>query len=159
MRVQRGIVSLAFTDLDESITSVQWKKDHHFIKLFCAELSRLVSGKNLESNELKVIFDLLPYLEYETNCFINSDNMPMSKQDICNVLSYSENTVDDILKSLRRKEVIANSKLGRKNQYFLNPCLFFKGKKIDKTLYMLFKNYIKKNDYTLYIQYADKYGW
>jgi hypothetical protein len=88
---------------------------------------------------LSSILLLLPCVEYETN-LIAIDGIALNKKEIVELLKYSENKVDDILKSLVEKKILAKTKVGRNIIYHFNPYIEFRGQYLNPETESIFRD-------------------
>jgi len=109
-----------------------------WIRLFtgpCRILSR-----SLNSTELSITLYLASYIDYTTGLLRHDNGKFLRRATIIRETGYSEKTIDKILKNLKDKQIIGKHKIGRETQYTINPFIFMKGKRINKTLYTMYKN-------------------
>lgn len=109
-----------------------------WVRLFTKSAQRL--SKSLNGSEMLVVMHLASYIDYTTGMLRHSNGQILKRTAIIRDTGFNEKTVDKILKSLREKQVISKNKVGREIQYFANPFIFMKGKRVNKTLYDMFKN-------------------
>lgn len=98
-------------------------------------------SNGLTGTELQMVYTLLPFLSYESGMLKHGNNgQPLTRSYISVYTGLSLKTVDRIMAGLKEKQVIGRNVVGREVQYFMNPWLFMRGKRINKTLHDMFKN-------------------
>jgi len=94
----------------------------------------------LTGAEMQLAYILLQFLSYESGMLKHQNGQPVTRQYIAQYTGLSLKTVDKLLQKLKEKQVIGRNVVGREVQYFMNPWLFMRGQRINKTLYDMFKN-------------------
>ena len=97
-------------------------------------------AKTLKGTELQMVYFLLPFLSYESGMLKHPNGQPLNRTYIAKETGLSINSVDRILQKLKEKRIISRNVTGHEVQYLMNPWLFMRGKRINKTLYDIFKN-------------------
>lgn len=97
-------------------------------------------AKTLKGTELQMVYFLLPYLSYESGMLKHPNGQPLHRNYIAEKTELSLSSVDRILQKLKENRIISRNVTGNEVQYFMNPWLFMRGKRINKTLYEMFKN-------------------
>ena len=110
-----------------------------YIKTFIKPMSML--SESLSGPESFMVFYLLQYLSYDSGILMHPNGKALTRSYIAEEIGQSERQIDRTLDKLREKQVLKKA-LGdnREVHFIMNPWLFMKGKKINKTLYELFKN-------------------
>lgn len=108
-----------------------------FIKMYARPLSFL--AESMSGPEMNLIYMLLPHLGYESGMLQHSNGQPITREYISGLTGQSERTIDRLLQGLRDKQIIGRNVVGRDVQYFANPYLFQRGRRINKTLHDMFK--------------------
>lgn len=137
---QQGIES---KDLDFSISGtfvydrkkVPWKPNVQFIKVFKLELDKLTTKKDITLDILGLIKLFEKYIGYEDNILYNDKGDYMSQKDIMQLTGLGRKKVSDMINVLTKHKVLFKFPHGedkRKNIYYGNPNLFYRGGKIDK---------------------------
>jgi|LSQX01.3.fsa_nt_gb hypothetical protein len=119
--------------------TVELLPNESYIKTFIKPLSQL--SEVLSGPEMFMTYYLLQYLSYDSGLLMHANGKLLTRKRICDELGQSERQVDRTLESLKEKEVIKKV-LGAKREvsFLVNPWLFMRGKRINKTLHDLFKN-------------------
>lgn len=123
-------------DYLESTTEIL--KDEAYIKMYNRPMFSL--ARSLTGSELQMVYFLLPFLSYESGMLKTRNGQPLARKQISGKTGLSINTVDRLLQGLKEKQIIGRNVVGREVQYFMNPYLFMRGKRINKTLHDMFKN-------------------
>jgi hypothetical protein len=103
----------------------KWLKRSHFTKLY-DDMFEIIDEFNLDAYELATIFKLIRYVEYETN-LLQKDGIALNKKDLIEILKYSENKIEEIIKKLVSKKILSKTKVGRNIIFHMNPYIAFKG--------------------------------
>jgi hypothetical protein len=118
-------------------SKVNWKSRSRFAKIFISELKKVMKNKKITIEMLGFLTYLIPYLDFENNVLLNEDGTYMTQNDIVKLTGWNRNKVNNTLKVLFENEIIYTKKQEtdkRKLKYFINPNLFYKGRKIDKSV-------------------------
>ncbi|MHB8916546.1 MAG: hypothetical protein ACYC4H_00850 [Desulfocucumaceae bacterium] len=118
--------------------TVEILPDEAYIKTFTKPLTQL--AETLTGPETSLVYYLVQYLSYESGMLKHRNGQPLDRTYISGETGQSERTVDRLLHGLKAKHVVGRNVVGREVQYFLNPWLFMRGKRINKTLHDMFKN-------------------
>lgn len=113
--------------------------DANFIKLYTNTLKDLIN-ENLTSSDLKVILVCLEHLRYDSGAvtFENTGEF-LSQQDIIKISKLSKMSVYNSIERLVGKKILHKGTTGKEYQLFMNPFIFMKGIRVNKTLYSMFK--------------------
>ena len=120
-------------------TLERWRKGYQYTKVFSDTMN--VVGKELSGTECKVIMLLMSYIRYDTGLLATLKGIPLTNDDVIDIVHMSKRTVFDTMDGLVRKKVFCKNRAGLHNQYFVNPYIFLKGSYINKTLKAMFKDY------------------
>jgi len=118
--------------------TVEILPDEAYIKTFTKPLTQL--AETLTGPETSLVYYLVQYLSYESGMLKHRNGQPLDRAYISDETGQSERTVDRLLQGLKEKHVMGRNVVGREVQYFLNPWLFMRGKRINRTLHDMFKN-------------------
>ena len=119
-------------------STVELNRGEPYAKLYIRPMFEL--AKALSGSEMQMVYYLLSYLSYDSGIVMQNNGKPLSRQIIAQEINLAVKTVDKILRSLHQKQVIGKHNNGREVHFTMNPWLFMRGKRINKTLYELFKN-------------------
>jgi len=119
-------------------STIELNKGEPYAKLYMRPMFAL--ARALSGSELQMVYYLLSYLSYDSGIVMNANGKPLSRQIIAQDINLAVKTVDKILQSLHSKQVIGKHNNGREVHFTMNPWLFMRGKRINKTLYEFFKN-------------------
>lgn len=110
-----------------------------FAKVFI-NASDILGDENLSSGEYSVLMKMFRYISYDS-CVLRHENgkdLGLSGiKKICN--NMSERTVENSIKKLLERGILAVCKKGRINIYLVNPYIFFRGKVPDEATEQVFK--------------------
>ena len=124
---------------DEYLKStIELNKGEPYAKLYIRPMFEI--AKTLSGSELQMVYYLLSYLSYDSGIIMNNNGRPLSRQVIAQEINLAVKTVDKILQGLHSKQVIGKHNNGREVCFTMNPWLFMRGKRINKTLHEFFKN-------------------
>ena len=110
----------------------------YFIKVYCHALDKLVK-EDLNSSDFKVLLVCLKCYNYNTGLISNARGKELSANDFVDCSFLKRSAVYKSLNNLVSKGIIAKVKTLKNIKYYGNPFIFMKGKKINKTLYDMFK--------------------
>jgi hypothetical protein len=120
-------------------STVEILPDAPYIKTFIKPLSQL--SEIATGQEMLMIYYLMQYLSYDSGLLLLQNGRYLTRSHIAEDLEQSERQVDRTLDKLKENEVLKRV-LGARREvsFIMNPWLFMKGKRINRTLYDLFKN-------------------
>lgn len=118
--------------------TVELNKNEPYAKAYLRPMFDL--AKALSGAELQMVYFLLPYLSYESGILMHHNGKALNRAYISDMSGLAIKTVDKILQGLHSKQVIGKHSSGREIQFTMNPWLFMKGKRINKTLHEFYKN-------------------
>jgi len=118
--------------------TVEILKDETYTKIFGRAGFRL--ARALTGAELQMIYLLVHYISFDSGILMHSNGKPITRYFLAKETGMSERTVDRILQGLKEKQVLGKHVSGREVHYTVNPWLFMKGNRINRTLYEFFKN-------------------
>lgn len=118
-------------------------KDHLpkelYVKAFIRPMFKL--PEVLSGTEVQFVYYLLQFLEFESGVLSHPTNgKHLSREYISLDTGMGLSTVDRLLGKLKEEKVISHNHLGREVKYFMNPFIFMRGRRINKTLHEMFKN-------------------
>ena len=102
----------------------QSQKGAYFTKVFIAATKKLTPI--LQPNEKSFLFDVLPYLDYDTNFIVDAQQQRLNLKGIADLHGMSERQVVRILNSLEEKLVIQRKTVGQNTYVYLNPQYFYR---------------------------------
>lgn len=118
--------------------TIELLPDEPYVKTYTRPMFEL--SKSLTGTEMQLVHFLLQYLSFESGVLKHPNGRFLARSYIAMETGLSERTVDRLLHGLKDKRVLARTTSGREVQYFMNPYLFMRGKRINKTLHEMFKN-------------------
>lgn len=122
----------------ELINKVEINEKESFVKAYVRPMIDL--GNSLTGAEMNLVYYMLPYLNYCNGMITANNGRPLAKEKIVRDLGVNKRQIEKLIKNLKDKQVIGIHKTGHEVQYFMNPWLFMKGQKINRTLHVMFKN-------------------
>lgn len=125
--------------IDYLIDTMPIQKDEQFVKTFIKSLDILVS-EQLSGSAYSIIIMAIRYLRYGSGIVAFENGKPFTKHDFIEFCKLKERTVDYAVEELVEKKIFSKNKTGHDIQYFVNPFIFMRGERINKTLYVMFKN-------------------
>ena len=126
------------SSITEFKNSIDLNKNELFIKVYIKtlfDLSDIMTGA-----ESVFLFYLLSFLSYKDGVIKYSNGKIVTKQHMAKDTKKSVRNIERLLYSLISKEIIGIHKSGENISYTVNPFLFMRGKRIDNSLYDLYKN-------------------
>ena len=113
--------------------------DAPYIKTFIKPLSKL--SEITTGPEMLMVYYFMQYLSYDSGILSLPNGRYLTRSHIAAELEQSERQVDRTIESLKEKEVLKKV-LGARREVsiIVNPWLFMRGKRINKTLHAMFKN-------------------
>lgn len=113
--------------------------EYDYVKMYLIPIAQL-SG-SLTGPECALTMFLVSFLSYDSGITMHSNGRIVTRQYIAQEMGYSERQVDRLLDGLKEKEIVKKV-LGARREIsiIMNPWLFMRGKRINKTLYYMFKN-------------------
>lgn len=118
--------------------TIELNKEVPFIKLFISHDFTL--AKELNGIETTMLMYLCNFISYESCAIMYNNGIFLNTNHISENLGISENYIYKIMTKLVQKQTIARCKTGRKTFYIMNPYIFQKGKRVNKTLHKMFKH-------------------
>lgn len=119
--------------------TIPWKIKDPFIKMFPESLR--VVALNSSGTELAIIMSLIECIDYDTGMLSSHKGFPITNIDIEEITGFNKKTIIIAMDNIVCNKILSRNKVGRSYQYFANPFIFMKGKRITTTLHAMFKNY------------------
>jgi hypothetical protein len=119
--------------------TITWKTKDPFIKMFPESLR--VVALNSSGTELAIIMSLVECIDYDTGMLSSHKGFPITNIDIEDITGFNKKTIIVAMDNIVCNKIFSRNKVGRSYQYFANPFIFMKGKRITTTLHAMFKNY------------------
>lgn len=124
--------------LDIYNNTVELNKNDSYVKMYSKcmfELSNVITGK-----ESIMLTYLLQFVSYQTGILTHSNGICVTRGFIAKDTNQDRRTVDRTLEGLVKKKVIGKYRTGKSVCYLVNPYIFMKGTRVNKTLAKLFEN-------------------
>jgi hypothetical protein len=122
--------------LDET---VEVGKNEYFVKIFESTLVDL-GDESLTGKQWKVLITLIKHFKYKSGLVSYKNGNPLYIENISKLSAIPERTTYEAIEKLILKKIIAKNRTGTEIQYYMNPFIFCKGTRINKTLYSMFQN-------------------
>lgn len=122
--------------LDCLIDTVELNKGKEFIKVYPKMMFEV--SKKLSGVESQMLNYLIQYIGYQTGILTFSNGRALTRSHIAQETEQDVKTVDKIMSSLIKKQVLGKHKSGKKVCFLANPFIFMKGNRVNKTLVKLF---------------------
>lgn len=110
-----------------------------YITVNSAELRLLMD--DIDKNEASAIMALLPYVSFTSSVIQHKNGKCIGTEDMPKILGMSRNTSYETINKLVAKDILYKGKNSKEVQYYMNPWLTKKGRKVNSTLASMFKNY------------------
>ncbi|CAI8950901.1 MarR family transcriptional regulator [Priestia megaterium] len=127
------------------------KNKVRFVQLIQENILYLRDIKYLTTAEKNFLMDLVPNVEFSSNCIVNDsrqvNSLPVTQSDLAEILGKKKQNINPIIKGLIDKGILARSESGiednnvRAYALFINPHIMFSGDKdnINGTLKAMFR--------------------
>jgi len=115
-----------------------WNIDH-FYKGHLPEIRKWI--KELTLYEKALLFTVSPYVGYEDCCLKHDNGVMIRFKDMVELSCMARSSVAVALRGLIDKDIIYRGKNSKEIQYFMNPWLFCKGKRVNIILKAMFRHY------------------
>ena len=127
------------------------KNKVRFVQLIQENILYLRDIKYLTTAEKNFLMDLVPNVEFSSNCIVNDsrqvNSRPVTQSDLAEILGKKKQNINPIIKGLIDKGILARSESGiednnvRAYALFINPHIMFSGDKdnINGTLKAMFR--------------------
>jgi hypothetical protein len=136
--IREGDRIIRGTSIDLYNNTIELNKNDSFIKIYTKcmfELSNDISGK-----ESILLTYLLQFVSYQTGILTHSNGVCVTRDYIAKDIKQDKRTVDRTLDGLIRKKILGKHRTGKVVCYIVNPYIFMKGNRINKTLAKLFEH-------------------
>lgn len=116
------------------------QKTEMYVKFFLKSASVLAKEK-MSSTAMSVCLEMLQYIRYDTGYLAFENGIKLTLDDIkrkCDFISMTSvvRAVDELVD----KKIFAKVKTGKENNYLVNPYVFMRGARVNKTLSKTFEN-------------------
>ncbi|MFE4047706.1 MULTISPECIES: MarR family transcriptional regulator [unclassified Priestia] len=127
------------------------KNKVRFVQLIQENILYLRDIKYLTTAEKNFLMDLVPNVEFSSNCIVNDsrqvNSLPVTQSDLAEILGKKKQNINPIIKGLIDKGILARSESGiednnvRAYALFINPHIMFSGDKdnVNGTLKAMFR--------------------
>lgn len=98
--------------------------------------------EELDSSERTFLFSIMSFIGYEEGILKKRNGEIISSKDLLEISNLSKPTLNKVIKRLEMKKILyKKEEKGKQNQYFINPWIFSRGKRIKTELKDMFKDY------------------
>lgn len=125
--------------LDILNRTITIQKGEQFVKLYTRSIKDLVLC-NLNAPEFIIINICISHLQYLSGLVCFENGKQINRNDFIVLSGLSERTLDRALSTLVVKKILGKVKVGHDIKYYVNPYIFMKGDKVNKTLHSMFKS-------------------
>ena len=113
-------------------------KGERYIKVYIGNWIEV--SKKLDASTIQLLNIIVPYTGYEDGILQYPGGRLVTRNSIITETGMSKNTVDRCIKALMDEQIIGKHRTGRRSCYTVNPYIFLKGRRVNKTLKRLFEN-------------------
>jgi len=117
--------------------TVEVNKGEAYVKVFISNWADVT--KRLDGTTSQLLLMMLPYTGYENGVLQYPSGRKVTRNSIINETGFSKNTVDKCINALMHEQIIGRHRTGRENCYTVNPYIFLKGRRINKTLKVFYE--------------------
>lgn len=115
------------------------QKTEMYVKFFLKSASVLAKEK-MSSTAMSVCLEMLQYIRYDTGYLAYENGIKLTLEDIKNKCNFiSSASVVRAIDELVDKKIFARVKTGKENNYLVNPYIFMRGARVNKTLSKTFE--------------------
>jgi hypothetical protein len=139
VEVDYGDRILRKKSIDYLENTIEINKDESFIKLYLKAID-VLADENLNASEYRMCIKLLPYMRYESGLIAYENGRYLDKKTISEIMKLNIRSIERTLETLTDKKIFARTRMGNEIKYYINPFIFMKGTRINKTLYSMFEN-------------------
>ena len=128
-----------------------WKPKENFVKVYDSGIDSIldnISDKDackLSGMDCKLLLKLIRYISYESGMLTktgkNDSRYALKNEDIVKMTGIRAQTISSCMGHLVELSILSKNKYGAQYQYYANPYIFFRGKRINKMLKDMFKKY------------------
>ena len=111
-----------------------------YVKFFLKSASVLAREK-MSSTAMSVCLESLQYIRYDTGYLAYENGIKLTLEDIKKKCDFiSQTSIVRAIDELVNKKIFARVKTGKENNYLVNPYVFMRGARVNKTLSKTFEN-------------------
>ena len=115
------------------------QKTEMYVKFFLKSASVLAREK-MSSTAMSVCLEMLQYIRYDTGYLAYENGIKLTLEDIKKKCEFiSQTSVVRAIDELVNKKIFARVKTGKENNYLVNPYIFMRGARANKTLSKTFE--------------------
>ena len=117
--------------------TTELNKDEQYVKVYISNWKDVT--RRLDSTVVQFLLMLLPYIGYEDGILQYPNGRILTRNAVISESGMSKNTVNKCLLVLQTEQIIGKHKTGRRSCFTVNPYIFMKGRRVNKTLKKLFE--------------------
>lgn len=119
----------------------EWDDKRLFAKSMREVWQEMVVTRFFTREEKALLLDLQPFCDFGTNRICGAMGEAIDTLGIAELVGLSDSAARKTINSLVRKNALCQVKSGYGYAYYMNPDLFYQGKKPDSTLVSLFSKH------------------
>lgn len=132
--IDQGDKVLKKASLEYLNLTIEINTDEQFVKVYYKKMFEL--SRSLSGTEMQFVNYLMQYIRYESGLLAYDNGRPLTKKTISKELEKDIRTIERWFLTLINREVVKKVD----DEFYINPFLFMRGKRISKTLFEIFKN-------------------
>lgn len=117
--------------------TIEIGKGEKFYKVWeCAKVE--LDDELLTGSQWRLLNMMGHYIQYQTCLLTFSNGVPLTLEHISQIMNMPERTTFRAIEGLVKKKIIGKFKIGHEIKYYMNPFIYMKGKRVNKTLISMF---------------------
>lgn len=124
--------------IDYLTSTVEVNKDEPFVKVYTRTMFKV--AQTLTGTENQFVNYLMQYIQYNSYVLANDNGKVLRRCNMISETGLSETSIDRLLAGLVDKQILAKTRTGGDLQFYANPYLFGKGKRVNSTIEKMFSN-------------------
>lgn len=116
---------------------IEFLPNTNYVKIYIDPLKEL--KRALTGAEMLFIVSILEFISYETGILQYHNGRVLTRKTISEITGSDIKTVDRLINSLVKKEVLGKHRTGKTVCFTVNPYLFCKGRMVSRTLMKLYE--------------------
>lgn len=118
--------------------TIEINMNQDFVKVYTARL--LDVANELNGSESALMMILIGFIQYNTGILTHKNGRPVTRECISRLIEKELVTVDRLIDGLNKKQIIGKHRTGKTVCFTVNPFIFMKGNRVNKTLAKFFEN-------------------
>lgn len=126
--------------IDYLDNTTQFGKDEPFIKVFSKYIPKI--ALELSGGAAGIMFMIAPHIAFGSGllCYMGKGHA-LNNGDIEELTGLSKKTIIKLMTELVDHKILARCISGRSYKYFVNPYIYCRGGRVNKTLEVMFKDF------------------